>query len=103
MSQTFKILLLTSGKIVGKVRRVFGACACLGNNAVLTKRVRTWHDVDPFYTDQASGLPKTSESRGTESILNALILVWRDAPTGHLSAMPGWRSTTCGRFNSKLA
>jgi squalene-hopene/tetraprenyl-beta-curcumene cyclase len=52
----------------------------------VTKRVRTWHDVDPFYTDQARGLPKTSESQGTESILNSLILVWRDAPTGHLSA-----------------
>ena len=52
----------------------------------VTRRVRTWHDVDPFYTDQARGLPKTSESRGTESILNSLILVWRDAPTGHLSA-----------------
>jgi squalene-hopene/tetraprenyl-beta-curcumene cyclase len=51
----------------------------------VTKRVRMWHDVDPFYTDQARGLPKTSESRGTESILNSLILVWRDVPTGHLS------------------
>jgi squalene-hopene/tetraprenyl-beta-curcumene cyclase len=52
----------------------------------VTKRVRMWHDVDPFYTDQARGLPKSSESRGTESILNSLILVWRDIPTGHLSA-----------------
>jgi len=25
-------------------------------------------------------VPKTAESRGTESILNALILVWSDAP-----------------------
>ncbi len=52
----------------------------------VTKRVRMWRDVEPFYPDQARGLPKTSESRGTESILNALILVSRDAPTGHLSA-----------------
>ena len=52
----------------------------------VAKRVRMWHDVDPFYTDQTRGLPKTSESRGTESILNSLILVWRDIPTGHLSA-----------------
>ena len=52
----------------------------------VTKRVRMWHDIDPFYSDQARGLPKTSESRGTESILNSLILVWRDVPTGHLSA-----------------
>jgi hypothetical protein len=52
----------------------------------VTKRVRMWHDVEPFYPDQARGLPKTSESRGTESILNSLILVSRDVPSGHLSA-----------------
>jgi len=51
----------------------------------VTKRVRMWHDVAPFYSDQERGLPKSSESRGTESVLNSLILVWRDAPTGHLS------------------
>jgi squalene-hopene/tetraprenyl-beta-curcumene cyclase len=49
------------------------------------KRVRMWKEVEPFYPDQTSGLPKTSESRGTESILDALILVWRDTPTGVLS------------------
>jgi len=49
------------------------------------KRVRMWKDVQPFYPDQTTGLPKTSESRGTESILNALILVWRDLPSGKLS------------------
>lgn len=52
----------------------------------VTKRVRMWHEVDPFYTDQDRGLPKSSESRGTESVLNALILVWRDVPSGRLSA-----------------
>lgn len=52
----------------------------------VTKRVRAWHDVEPFYPDQTRGLPKTSESRGTESVLNALILVSHDAPSGHLSA-----------------
>jgi len=52
----------------------------------ITKRVRAWHDVEPFYPDQTRGVPKTAESRGTESILNALILVSRDAPAGHLSA-----------------
>jgi squalene-hopene/tetraprenyl-beta-curcumene cyclase len=50
------------------------------------KRVRLWKEVEPFYPDQTSGLPKTSESRGTESILDALILVWNDAPSGKLSA-----------------
>jgi squalene-hopene/tetraprenyl-beta-curcumene cyclase len=53
--------------------------------ANVTKRVRMWKEVEPFYPDQLRGVPKTSESRGTESILNALILVWRDAPGGVLS------------------
>jgi squalene-hopene/tetraprenyl-beta-curcumene cyclase len=53
--------------------------------ANVVKRVRMWKDVEPFYPDQTSGLPKTSESRGTESILDALILVWSDVPSGKLS------------------
>ena len=31
-------------------------------------RVRLWNEVAPYYPDQRSGLPKTSESRGTESV-----------------------------------
>ena len=54
--------------------------------ANVTKRVRMWKDAEPFYPDQTRGLPKTSESRGTESILDALILVWNDGPSGKLSA-----------------
>src|SRR5215831_918553 len=34
----------------------------------VTKRVRLWKEVEPFYPDQTRGLPKTSESRGTESV-----------------------------------
>ena len=49
------------------------------------KRVRLWKEVEPFYPDQTRGLPKTSESRGTESILNALVLATRDAHTGQPS------------------
>jgi squalene-hopene/tetraprenyl-beta-curcumene cyclase len=52
----------------------------------VTKRVRMWKDVEPFYPDQLRGLPKTSESRGTEAILNAIVLVSRDARTHALSA-----------------
>jgi squalene-hopene/tetraprenyl-beta-curcumene cyclase len=52
----------------------------------VVKRVRLWREVEPFYPDQTSGLPKTSESRGTESILNSLILVWNDIPAGRLSS-----------------
>lgn len=51
----------------------------------ILKRVRMWKDVDPFYSDQTSGLPKTSESRGTEAILNALILASKDARSGRLT------------------
>ncbi len=53
--------------------------------ANVTKRVRMWKEVEPFYPDETRGVPKTAESRGTESILNALILAGYDAPTGKLS------------------
>jgi len=51
----------------------------------VVKRVRLWKEVEPFYPDQTRGLPKTSESRGTESILNAVILATRDAHAGQPS------------------
>ena len=53
--------------------------------ANVTKRVTMWRDVEPFYPDQTRGIPKTSESRATEAILNAVILSRRDAATGALS------------------
>ncbi|HUK30398.1 MAG TPA: hypothetical protein VLV89_04740, partial [Candidatus Acidoferrum sp.] len=52
----------------------------------VTKRVRLWNEVEPFYSDKARGVPKTAESRGTESILNAMVLVANDAPTSKLRA-----------------
>lgn len=52
----------------------------------ITKRVRMWREVEPFYDDQTRGLPKTSESRGTEAILNALVLARYDAAAGTLTA-----------------
>jgi hypothetical protein len=48
----------------------------------VTKRVYMWHEVDPFYTDQKNGMPKSGESRGVESVLNALFLVTRDNERG---------------------
>lgn len=51
----------------------------------VTKRVRMWDEVAPFYPDETRGVPKTSESRGTESVLNALILSAEDARSGSLS------------------
>src|SRR5258706_16180230 len=49
------------------------------------KRVRLWKEVEPFYSDKNRGDPKTAESRGTESILNAVILAGYDAEAGKLS------------------
>jgi squalene-hopene/tetraprenyl-beta-curcumene cyclase len=51
----------------------------------VTKRVRMWKEVEPFYPDKTRGNPKTAESRGTESIFNALILASYDARAGNLS------------------
>ena len=48
--------------------------------ANLTKRVRLWQEVAPFYPDATRGAGKTRESRGTEAILNALALLALHAP-----------------------
>jgi squalene-hopene/tetraprenyl-beta-curcumene cyclase len=53
--------------------------------AGVVKRVRLWSEVEPFYPDEKRGVPKTAESRGTESVLNALILTNYDAHKGALS------------------
>jgi squalene-hopene/tetraprenyl-beta-curcumene cyclase len=53
--------------------------------ANVTKRVRMWKEVAPAYPDNKQGSTKTAESRGTESILNAVILVGYDLPAGKLS------------------
>ena len=52
----------------------------------VTKRVRLWKEVAPFYSDADRGAYKTVESRGTESVLNALILASNDARRGKLSS-----------------
>ena len=39
----------------------------------VTKRVRLWKETEPYYSDEGYD-PKTTESRGTESVLNALVL-----------------------------
>ncbi len=52
----------------------------------VTKRVRLWKEVEPFYKDADRGAYKSVESRGTESVLNALILASNDAQNDHLSA-----------------
>jgi squalene-hopene/tetraprenyl-beta-curcumene cyclase len=49
------------------------------------KRVRLWNETTPYYTDQYDAPGKSVQSRGTESVLNALILACDDAG----SAAPG--------------
>jgi len=45
----------------------------------VVKRVRLWNRIGPYYSDKDMGAYKTTESRGTESVLNALILANHDA------------------------
>jgi squalene-hopene/tetraprenyl-beta-curcumene cyclase len=51
----------------------------------VTKRVRLWKEVGPFYTDEDYGVHKAAESRGTEAVLNTLILASYDTQSGQLS------------------
>ena len=51
----------------------------------LLARARNWREIEPFYPDQTRGIPKTSESRAIEAVMNALVLSRRDARDGHLS------------------
>ena len=53
----------------------------------VTKRVRLWSEVEPFYSNEKVGPRKTPESRGTEAILNALILANYDAEQGKLNPL----------------
>ena len=45
------------------------------------KRESIWNEVLPFYSDEKNGAPKSAEARGTEAVLNALILARYDAPS----------------------
>ena len=50
------------------------------------KRVQLWSEVEPFYKDNPKDTLKSRESRGTESIISAVILTSYEAPRGTLSA-----------------
>jgi squalene-hopene/tetraprenyl-beta-curcumene cyclase len=52
--------------------------------ANITKRVRLWDSVEPYYDDAQYGGKKGKESRSTEAVLNALILASRDSQDGQL-------------------
>ena len=51
----------------------------------IQKRVRLWPEVEPFYDDKI-GAGKSVESRGTEAVLNALILVSQESHNPELSS-----------------
>ena len=51
----------------------------------VSTRVVHWDEVGPFYADERYGAPKTSQSRGTEAILNTLVLARQAERTGVLS------------------
>jgi len=51
----------------------------------VTKRVRLWNQVAPFYNDEKIGDDKSARSRGTEAVLNALVLASHDAESGRLT------------------
>lgn len=51
----------------------------------VAKRVQLWNVTDPYYSDKEYQGNKAAESRGTEAVLNALILANNDAQNGHLS------------------
>lgn len=54
--------------------------------ADVVTRVRAWNEVKPFYGDTTpSGRLKAVQSRGTESVLNALVLARRDQRDGLVS------------------
>ena len=55
--------------------------------AYVQKRVDLWDEIEPFYNDAKSGPRKTIESRGTESVLNALVLARYDADTKTMSPL----------------
>jgi squalene-hopene/tetraprenyl-beta-curcumene cyclase len=55
--------------------------------ADVATRVRLWSDVKPFYGDTtSSGRTKAIQSRGTEAVLNALVLAARDHREGVVSS-----------------
>jgi squalene-hopene/tetraprenyl-beta-curcumene cyclase len=55
----------------------------------VTKRVGLWNEMAPFYSDEKVGARKTAQSRGTESILNALILASYESHSTAPSEMLG--------------
>lgn len=53
--------------------------------ADVTERVRDWSTDRPYYSDSKERPHLAQDARGTESVLNAFVLVSRDSATGELS------------------
>jgi|SRR5579872_351999 len=49
------------------------------------KRTDLWGQTEPYYASNAREPNLTAQSRGTEAVLNALVLASHDAQAGHLS------------------
>lgn len=67
---------------IGETQPSAAESKVLGN---VLSRARQWREVEPFYPDQTRGIPKTSESRAIEAVMNAVVLSRRDARAGRLS------------------
>ena len=50
----------------------------------VTRRVDLWDEVEPFYKTDEKAPRRTEESRGTEAVLNALVLARYDATGGRM-------------------
>ncbi|MEQ1729906.1 MAG: hypothetical protein ABL982_16190 [Vicinamibacterales bacterium] len=51
----------------------------------LLTRLHLGAAAEPFYPDQTRGIPKTSESRAIEAVMNAVVLSRRDGAAGRMS------------------
>jgi squalene-hopene/tetraprenyl-beta-curcumene cyclase len=56
----------------------------------ISKRVSLWQEVLPFYSDAKNGVPKSAEARGTEAVLNALVLARYEAPAARDALRNMW-------------
>jgi squalene-hopene/tetraprenyl-beta-curcumene cyclase len=56
----------------------------------IAKRVSIWDEAEPFYNDAKNGAPKTAEARGTEAVMNALILARYDEPQAKAALRNMW-------------
>ena len=66
----------------------------------VAKRVRLWRELEPYYAGGSYDDAKPTESRGTEAVLNALILANNDARSGKMSDLT--RSAFANMWTTQL-